>query len=119
MACLAFYAPVLFRSKLLYPSNLLRICVSQQGQFTAKVFPNPIGHGDDAEEFEIVDGHTGASLWHFNVGQPLHVSPMSYAVNGKQYFAICRWQRSVFFCLAVSKAPQPHLLAIEDPGSAW
>jgi alcohol dehydrogenase (cytochrome c) len=44
--------------------------------------------GDDAEEFEIVNGRTGAPLWHFNVGQPLHSSPMSYAVNGKQYFAI-------------------------------
>ena len=47
-----------------------------------------VAFGDDAEEFEIVDGRTGASLWHFNVGQPLHASPMSYAVNGKQYFAI-------------------------------
>ena len=47
-----------------------------------------VAFGDDAEEFEIVDGRTGASLWHFNVGQSLHASPMSYAVNGKQYFAI-------------------------------
>ncbi len=47
-----------------------------------------VAFGDDAEEFEIVDGRTGASLWHFNVGQPLHASPMSYGVNGKQYFAI-------------------------------
>jgi alcohol dehydrogenase (cytochrome c) len=47
-----------------------------------------VAFGDSAEEFEIVDGRTGAPLWHFNVGQPLHASPMSYAVNGKQYFAI-------------------------------
>lgn len=47
-----------------------------------------VAFGDDAEEFEIVDGRTGASLWHFNVGQSLHASPMSYAVDGKQYFAI-------------------------------
>ena len=47
-----------------------------------------VAFGDDAQEFEVVDGRTGASLWHFNVGQPLHASPMSYAVNGKQYFAI-------------------------------
>ena len=47
-----------------------------------------VAFGDDAEEFEIVNGRTGAPLWHFNVGQPLHASPMSYAVNGKQYFAI-------------------------------
>ncbi|WP_260703498.1 pyrroloquinoline quinone-dependent dehydrogenase [Edaphobacter flagellatus] len=47
-----------------------------------------VAFGDDSEMFEIVDGHTGKPLWHFNVGQPLHASPMSYAVNGKQYFAI-------------------------------
>jgi alcohol dehydrogenase (cytochrome c) len=44
--------------------------------------------GDDAEEFEVIDGRNGRPLYHFNVGQPLHASPMSYAVNGRQYFAI-------------------------------
>jgi alcohol dehydrogenase (cytochrome c) len=44
--------------------------------------------GDDAESLEAVDGKTGRPLWHFNTGQTLHASPMSYAVNGKQYVAI-------------------------------
>ncbi len=44
--------------------------------------------GDDANSFEAVDGVTGKSLWHFNMGQSPHASPMSYAVDGKQYFAI-------------------------------
>ena len=44
--------------------------------------------GDDANAFEAVDGLTGKSLWHFNMGQSPHASPMSYAVDGKQYFAI-------------------------------
>ena len=44
--------------------------------------------GDDANSFEAVDGTTGKSLWHFNMGQSPHASPMSYAVEGKQYFAI-------------------------------
>ncbi|WP_252263872.1 pyrroloquinoline quinone-dependent dehydrogenase [Paracidobacterium acidisoli] len=43
---------------------------------------------DDANSFEAVDARTGKSLWHFNTGQPQHASPMSYAVNGKQYVAI-------------------------------
>ncbi|MGH9585726.1 MAG: pyrroloquinoline quinone-dependent dehydrogenase [Acidobacteriaceae bacterium] len=43
---------------------------------------------DDANSFEAVDAKTGKSLWHFNTGQPVHASPMSYAVNGKQYVAI-------------------------------
>jgi alcohol dehydrogenase (cytochrome c) len=44
--------------------------------------------GNDAEEFEAVDGISGRSLWHFNLGQQVHASPMSYAVDGVQYFAI-------------------------------
>lgn len=43
---------------------------------------------DDGQSFEAVDGRTGKSLWHFNTGQHLHASPMSYAVNGNQYVTI-------------------------------
>jgi alcohol dehydrogenase (cytochrome c) len=44
--------------------------------------------GNDADSFEAVDASTGESLWHFNAGQSMHASPMSFAVNGKQYVAI-------------------------------
>jgi alcohol dehydrogenase (cytochrome c) len=44
--------------------------------------------GNDSEAFEAVDAQTGISLWHFNTGQSMHASPMTYAVNGKQYVAI-------------------------------
>jgi alcohol dehydrogenase (cytochrome c) len=44
--------------------------------------------GDDASEFEAVDAQTGKPLWHFNTGQTLHASPMSYSVNGVQYVTI-------------------------------
>jgi alcohol dehydrogenase (cytochrome c) len=44
--------------------------------------------GNDLEGFEAVDGATGKSLWQFNTGQSIHASPMSYAVDGKQYVAI-------------------------------
>jgi alcohol dehydrogenase (cytochrome c) len=44
--------------------------------------------GDEANSLEAVDAQTGAPLWHFNTGQSIHASPMSYAVNGKQYVAI-------------------------------
>jgi alcohol dehydrogenase (cytochrome c) len=43
---------------------------------------------DDADFFEAADASTGKSLWHFNTGQTLHASPMSYAVQGRQYVAI-------------------------------
>jgi len=47
-----------------------------------------IAYGDDAENFVVADGHTGKPLWHFNLGQMAHASPMSYAVSGRQYFSI-------------------------------
>ncbi|MGA8345748.1 MAG: PQQ-dependent dehydrogenase, methanol/ethanol family, partial [Candidatus Sulfotelmatobacter sp.] len=47
-----------------------------------------LAYGDDAQNFVVLDGRTGNPLWHFHVGQLIHASPMSYAVNGKQYFAI-------------------------------
>jgi alcohol dehydrogenase (cytochrome c) len=44
--------------------------------------------GDDSESFEAVEASTGGVLWHFNTGQMMHASPMSYAVGGVQYVAI-------------------------------
>ncbi len=43
---------------------------------------------DDAGSFEAVEATTGRVLWHFNTGQPIHASPMTYAVDGVQYVAI-------------------------------
>lgn len=47
-----------------------------------------IAYGDDTQNFVILDGRSGKPLWHFNVGQLIHASPMSYAVDGKEFFAI-------------------------------
>ena len=44
--------------------------------------------GDDTQTFEAVDAQTGKPLWHFNTGQNITASPMTYAVNSKQYVAI-------------------------------
>ena len=44
--------------------------------------------GDDAESFEAVDAATGKPMWHFNTGQGMTASPMSYSVGGKQFVAI-------------------------------
>ena len=44
--------------------------------------------GDDSGSFEAVDAQSGKPLWHFNTGQDMSASPMSYAVAGKQYVAI-------------------------------
>jgi len=47
-----------------------------------------VAFGNDANEFEMDDARTGKPLWAFKLGQPMHASPMSYAIAGKQYFAV-------------------------------
>ncbi len=54
---------------------------------------------DDAESFEAVDAKSGEPLWHFNTGQTLHASPMSYSVDGKQYVAIASGNDLLSFAL--------------------
>ena len=44
--------------------------------------------GDDAGFFEAVDAQNGRALWHFNTGQTMHASPMSYMVDGVQYVTV-------------------------------
>jgi alcohol dehydrogenase (cytochrome c) len=44
--------------------------------------------GDDAQSFEALDARNGKPLWHFNTGQDMSASPMTYEVNGRQYVAI-------------------------------
>jgi alcohol dehydrogenase (cytochrome c) len=44
--------------------------------------------GDDAGSLEAVEARTGRALWHFNTGQTMRASPMSYAVNAVQYVAV-------------------------------
>jgi alcohol dehydrogenase (cytochrome c) len=55
--------------------------------------------GDDAESFEAVDALTGKPLWHFTTGQTFTASPMSYAVDGKQYVAIASGDNVFSFSL--------------------
>lgn len=55
--------------------------------------------GDDAASIEAVDAQTGKPLWHFNTGQDMSASPMSYAVAGKQYIAIAAGSNIFSFAL--------------------
>jgi alcohol dehydrogenase (cytochrome c) len=47
-----------------------------------------LAFGNDASEFEMDDARTGTPLWAFKLGQPMHASPMSYGIDGNQYFAV-------------------------------
>jgi alcohol dehydrogenase (cytochrome c) len=55
--------------------------------------------GDDARSFEAVDAVSGKPLWHFNTGQDITASPMTYAVNSKQYVAIAAGSNIFSFAL--------------------
>ena len=58
-----------------------------------------LAYGDDAGNFVVLDGLNGKPLWHFNVGDLVHASPMSYAVQGKQYFAVAAGSNIFAFAL--------------------
>jgi len=47
-----------------------------------------------------VEAKTGRVLWHFNTGQLMRASPMTYSVAGVQYVAIAAG--SDIFCFALS-----------------
>jgi alcohol dehydrogenase (cytochrome c) len=55
--------------------------------------------GDDSGSLEAVDASTGKPLWHFNTGQEISASPMSYAILGKQYVAIAAGSNVFSFAL--------------------
>ncbi len=44
--------------------------------------------GDDSGSLEAVEAASGRPLWHFNTGQRMRASPMTYEVNGVQYVAV-------------------------------
>jgi alcohol dehydrogenase (cytochrome c) len=58
-----------------------------------------VAFGNDAEEFEIDDALTGKPLWAFNLGEAMHASPMSYGIEGKQYFAVAAGDNVIAFAL--------------------
>ena len=55
--------------------------------------------GDAEGNFIALDAATGKALWHFQCGASVYSSPMTYAVNGKQYIAVAAG--SVLFAFAL------------------
>lgn len=50
-------------------------------------------------EFIALDDKTGNPLWHFRTGSPITASPISYAVEGKQFVAIAAGNMVYSFAL--------------------
>ena len=64
--------------------------------------------GDDQGQLVAVDSRTGEHLWHFAMGEGLTASPITYAVNGKQYVAIA--SATAIFSFALFE-PEPRMPA--------
>ena len=65
--------------------------------------------GDDDGQLVAVDARTGKHLWHFQMGEGLTASPITYAVDGKQYVAIASATAIFSFGLFEPAAPVPVL----------
>jgi PQQ-dependent dehydrogenase (methanol/ethanol family) len=55
--------------------------------------------GDDSGAFAAVDAKTGKPLWHFHTNESWHSSPMTYAVDGKQYVGVSVGSNIIAFAL--------------------
>jgi alcohol dehydrogenase (cytochrome c) len=55
--------------------------------------------GDDQGVLTALDAKTGKAAWHFNTGQQITASPVTYSVNGKQYVAIAAGSNVLAFAL--------------------
>ena len=55
--------------------------------------------GDDQGVLTALDAGSGKALWHFNTGQQITASPMSYSFRGKQYVGIAAGSNVFAFAL--------------------
>jgi alcohol dehydrogenase (cytochrome c) len=58
-----------------------------------------VAFGNDAQEFEVDDAHTGKRLWQFELDDLMRASPMSYGIDGRQYFAVAAGDDVIAFGL--------------------
>jgi len=56
--------------------------------------------GESSGGFAAVDAGTGKVLWHFETNHAIKASPMTYAIDGRQYVAIASGGNIFSFALA-------------------
>ncbi|MCW5979406.1 MAG: PQQ-dependent dehydrogenase, methanol/ethanol family [Bryobacteraceae bacterium] len=62
--------------------------------------------GDEQGALTALDAATGKPLWHFNTGQQITASPVSYEFKGKQYIALAAGSNVIAFGLHDPAAEQ-------------
>jgi len=55
--------------------------------------------GESSGGFAAVDARTGKYLWHFETNHAIRASPMTYAIDGRQYIAIASGSNILSFAL--------------------
>jgi alcohol dehydrogenase (cytochrome c) len=55
--------------------------------------------GDAEGNFIALEAASGKALWHFQCGAPVYSSPMSFAIDGKQYVAVAAGSALFTFAL--------------------
>jgi alcohol dehydrogenase (cytochrome c) len=63
--------------------------------------------GDDDGQLVAVNARDGRYLWHFQMGEGLNTSPVTYAVDGKQFVAIASASAIYSFGLFEPAQPMP------------
>jgi alcohol dehydrogenase (cytochrome c) len=56
--------------------------------------------GDDDGSFGALDAKSGKRLWHFPLNARWHASPMTYAIDGRQYVAVAMNDSIIAFALS-------------------
>jgi PQQ-dependent dehydrogenase (methanol/ethanol family) len=69
-------------------------------------------YGQASGEFAAVDAKTGSHLWHFETQEAWKSSPMTYAVNGRQYVAIAAGANVLAFALPEQPAASSRIAPI-------
>ncbi len=55
--------------------------------------------GESSGGIAAADARTGALLWHFEANHPIKASPMTYRIDGRQYFAVASGGNILAFAL--------------------
>ncbi len=80
--------------------------IEQRGPVILKTWSGVLGtagglvfYGDPNGAFVAVDERNGKTLWHFNTNVGMKASPVTFAVDGKQFVAVAAG--SVFLCFGL------------------
>lgn len=80
----------------------------QLGHVLLKTRPGVLGtdgglvfYSDPDDSFVAADAKAGKPLWHFATNSAMKASPMTFAIDGKQYVAVAAGSNILYFGLSM------------------